>query len=180
LKSPRVGDEPPAGDLDLPLRGSWRLSIALVMAGGLAAAGACGLELSGVVARDALLRGAADSERWLGLAVGLLMQPFGWSALRHARLRIDRESLQWPRFAWLCRLRRLRFRDVRRWGTAVATNRGRRERRLLFELHDGAQIEIKLAMYSRPDAALAALQAGIGHPVGVTASLTGLHFDDPR
>lgn len=146
---------------------------------GEAAVVVCGLELTGLVARGALLGEAGDAERWVAVAFGLLVQPFGWTALRHARLVLDEQAFTWLGFGFVCGPRTLRFADVQRWGHAVVSNRGRRERILLFGLHGGEQRSVKLAMYRDASAVLAQLEARLGAPAPASATIAGVRFDAP-
>lgn len=156
----------------------WRLSLALLPAAGAAVAIACGLELAGIVPRDAITGGAGDGERWAAVLFGALVQPFGLSALRHARLVVGTTHLEYLGFGFVCRPRSIAFADVRRWGHAVATNRGRSERHLVLELHDRSHRTVKLAMYQGAPRVLEALQAKLGAPAAATATLAGIRFDD--
>lgn len=158
---------------------TWRLCLALLpLAGGVVAV-LCGLELGGVVARGALIGDAGDAERWLAVAFGVLVQPFGLTALRHARLVIDQEALHHLGFGFVCGPRTIPFADVQRWGHAVATNRGRRERHLVVELRSGERRHVKLAMYAGIDRVLALLTARLGAPAPASATLGGVRFDGP-
>jgi hypothetical protein len=161
----------------LPLHRTWRLCLALLPIGGGGVAVMCGLELLGVVARGELLGAAGDGERWAAVVFGVLVQPFGLTALRHARLVIDDVALHHLGFGLVCTTRTLPFADVRRWGHAVTRRRGRRERHLLFALGDGTFRTVRLSMYAEPERALALLQDRLGPPAPTTAGLTGLRFD---
>ena len=162
-----------------PMQWIWRLSLVALPVLGAVAAVLCGLELAGVVPRGALIGDAGDPERWAAVAFGVLVQPFGWTALRHARLVIDATRLTWLGFGLVCGPRTLPFADVQRWGHAVVRTRGRRERILLFGLHGGEQRSVKLAMYRDASAVLERLEARLGAPAPASATLAGERFDAP-
>lgn len=158
---------------------TWRLCLLLLPVGGAAVAGLGCLELAGLVPRGALLGEASDAERWVAIAFGLLVQPFGWSALRHARLVIDAERITWLGFGFVCGPRSLPFAEVQRWGHAVAQNRGRRERHLVFEDRRHVVRTVKLAMYRGQDRVLVLLQERLGAPAPASATFGGVRFDAP-
>ena len=131
---------------------TWRACLAALPLLGLVALVLAGGELAGLVPRGAWLGAATDGERGAAVAFGALVQPFGWTALRHARLTIDRHDLRCLAFGFVCRTVRVPFAEVRRWGHAVGRNRGRREPLLLFELRDGTTQLVKLARHAGPAA----------------------------
>jgi hypothetical protein len=161
------------------MKGSWRLCLLLLPLAGAAVAGLSGLELAGVVPRGALIGGAGDSERWMAVAFGALVQPFGWTALRHARLVVDDMVLTHLGFGFVCWPRTIPFADVRRWGHAVVSNRGRPERMLLFGLRGGDDRNVKLAMYTDAGVVLELLEARLGAAAPASASIAGVRFDGP-
>lgn len=163
--------------LVVPIQWSWRLAIVLVLAGAGAAAAIAGFELTGLLTRGAVLGPAGDGERLAAVAVGLMLQPFGWSALRHGRLVLAEDRLLHLGLGVWCRPRAVDLGDVRRWGTAVASNRGRRERLLLFERRDHSTELVKLAMYAEHAAVLAWLTQRLGPPAAASATLSGVRFD---
>lgn len=175
-----LGGAAAGGVREFPLQWSWRLALLTLPVGGGLAAGMCALELAGLWPRGALLGEAGDGERWFGLAFGLLVQPFGLSALLHGRLRLQGDALHHLRLGFVCRSEALSLRDVVRWGSAFATNRGRRERHLRFALRDGSRQSIKLAMYREPARILAELERRLGPPAPTSAVLGGIEFDDER
>lgn len=160
------------------MRATWRLVLALLPIGGALVAALCGLELAGIVPRGALIGSAGDGERWVAVAFGLLVRPFGISALRHARLVIDGDAVHYLGFGFVCRPRTILFADVRRFGHAIVTNRGRRERHLAFDLGSGDVRTVKLAMYADPDRILELLTARLGAPAATAVTLRGVHFVD--
>lgn len=161
------------------MRWTWRLCLALLPLLGATVAVLCGLELAGVVARGALIGDAGDAERWAAVGFGLLVLPFGLSALRHARLSIDDRALRHLGFGFVCTTREIAFVEVQRWGHAVVSNRGRRERILRFELRGGGAPTVKLSMYACGAQVLALLEQRLGPPAASTATVTGVRFDQP-
>lgn len=162
-----------------PVQPVWRFTLLLLPALGLFAIGAATIEWLGIVERGTLLDTASEAERWTAFVVGVLLLPWGLSALPHARLTIDDQSLHHLGFGVLCTTRTIRFDDVRRWGHAVARNRGRREPMLAFELHTGDVRLVKLAMYRSQQEIRQLLTAALGEPAPATATMTGVRFDEP-
>ncbi len=173
-----VADAATAGAV-FSMQWTWRLALVLLLAIGALAAITAGLELSGAVARGAILGQAADAERWVALAFGVLTMPVAITALRHANLRIDEVGLHHLGFGLICRTRTIRFAEVRRWGHATTSNRGRREPHLLFELDDGSERSVKLAMYQGQSRILEELRQRLGAPAAVSATIAGVRFDQP-
>ena len=168
----------PMSDATFPMRGTWRIALAALPIGAGMVALAAGAELLGLVAFGALLGNAEPTECIVALVFGVLVQPFGWTALAHARLTMTAHELQWLGFGFLCKTERLPWHAIARWGWGKVTNRGRSECILLLATRDGAVRSIKLAMYRGQDEALARLQARLGAPAAVRSGLAGLSFAD--
>ena len=160
-----------------PMQWAWRIALGLLPVLGLVALVTAGLELSGIVSRNALLRDASDAERYVALAFGVLILPFGITAWRHARMTIEDRGLGYLGFGFVCKTRWLAFDDVTRWGHAVGSNQGRREPLLLFELRDHSTRLIKLAMYDRQDRIRELLTERLGAAAPASATMSGMRFD---
>lgn len=161
-----------------PMQFAWRFALILLPVLGAVALVTAGAEMLGFVARGAWLGEAGDGERWAAIVVGILLLPFGLSALAHARLTIDTDEIRYLGFGVLCKTRQLPLADVRRWGHAVGRNQGRREPMLVFERQDGNQTVIKVAMYAHQTQIRALLTERLGPAVSATATMTGVRFDD--
>jgi hypothetical protein len=174
--------EPGSGEgtaMTFPMSPLWRGLLWALVGLGLVAALSSAAELAGLAERDALLRGAADAERWVALVVGAAMILFGWSAARHARMTLDDEELSFLRFGLLCGTARVPLRRIRRFGEGWEQNRGRRQRVLLLELDDGSRPAVKLAMYTGQDRLLAELGARLGQePAPTKTTFLGARFED--
>lgn len=88
------------------------------------------------------------------------------------------DALRYLGFGFVCFQRSIPFADVRRFGHAVVTNRGRRERHLLFELHTRELRTVKLAMYRDAARAIELLTERLGAPAPTTATVAGARFVD--
>jgi len=162
-----------------PMQFTWRFALMLLPALGAIALVMAGAELLGLVERGAWLGEAGDGERWGAVVVGLLLLPFGLSALPHARLTIDANEIRYLGFGFLCKTRTLALADVRRWAHVVGRNQGRREPLLAFERQDGNQTVIKVAMYANQDQIRALLTERLGEAAPASATMTGVKFDEP-
>tara|TARA_R110002072_G_scaffold228234_13_gene385444 strand:- start:22706 stop:23212 length:507 start_codon:yes stop_codon:yes gene_type:complete len=162
-----------------PMQWAWRLALALLPLLGVIALVAGAAELGGLVDRGAWLGEARDAERWVAVAVGTLLLPFGLTALLHAKVTIDDEHFRYLGFGFLCKTRCLAFAEIRRWGHAVTRNQGRREPMLVFEGHDGQRHSVKLAMYSNQDGIRSLLAERLGAAAATSTTITGVTFDEP-
>lgn len=161
-----------------PMKWSWKLAIGLVMALALIAAVLAMLELTGAISRGAALREASDVERYVAIAFCGALQPLGIWVLRLGELQLDSRTIRYLGFApWPC-TRSLELREVVRWGHALVSNRGRRQRHLVFERRGGEISTIKLAMYAGEKRALEALEQRLGAATPAVATFTGLRFAD--
>lgn len=161
-----------------PMQWAWRLALWMLPTLGAVALVTAGAELLSLVERGTLLGEARDAERWVAVAVGAVLLPFGLSALPHARLTVDGTHLRYLGFGLWCTTRSLALADVRRWGHAVGRNQGRREPQLLFELRDGSLRLIKSAMYARQGELLRLLTERLGPPTAARATMSGVRFEE--
>lgn len=152
------------------MKPGWRAALVLVTVVGIVAATLCGIELLEFVPRGTWIGPATDAERWLGIGVGMALQPFVFTALRHGRLRVSGDTLEHLGLGPLCRTVSVSLRDVRDWRVTADVIRGRRRRSLVLEMRTGTQHAIRLDWYADAAAALALVEAKLGPTRGGPAS----------
>jgi hypothetical protein len=161
-----------------PMQWSYRAVLVFMGLSGVVVAGLCLAEILGILSPGALIGRARDAERWVAVALGVLMQPPLVTALRHSRLAVDEHELRHLGFGLLCKPRTIRFADVARWGDAAAKRGGRRERLLIFGLHDGTRPTIKLSMYAGADRVVELLRERLGEPAPARITMAGVRFEE--
>ncbi|MEO0481516.1 MAG: hypothetical protein AAF196_18755 [Planctomycetota bacterium] len=84
--------------------------------------------------------------------VGVALQPFAWTGLRHSRLALTDSTLTYLGFGLWCSPRTVELREITRFGVGMEkSSGGGRERILLLDLRDGTKRSIKLEMYREPE-----------------------------
>lgn len=157
----------------------WRCCFFLLAGLGFVAAAFCGLALLGIqLAPEG--KEMSLPEAAVGLAVGVLLQPFAWSGIRHARMELTDNELRYLGFGFVCSTRVVELADIERFGSGtVKGSGGGNERMLVLELTDGNYRLIKLAMYERWGELLQRLEEQLGKaPHETKRTLTGLRFTD--
>ena len=138
----------------------------------------CGAEACGLVALGAWSQSGNRAEVVIGAIVSVMLLPFAITALRHARLTIDRDGIAFLAFGVLCCRHFVPWDQVRRYTSAMERASKVRRRMLLLELRDGSNRAINLSMYGAPKAALSAIESYLGPPAAGKAGITGVGFDD--
>ncbi|MEM7166355.1 MAG: hypothetical protein AAF581_12885 [Planctomycetota bacterium] len=162
-----------------PMRFTWRCCFYLLIVLGVGASAVCGLAILGIqLAPEG--KEMTTIEAAIGLAFGVLLQPFAWSGLQHARLQLTETELRYLGFGFLCKTRSISLAEIERYGSGtVKGSGGGHERMLVLEMRDGYYKLIKLAMYERWGEMLKQLEEQLGKPPEETKrTLTGLRFKD--
>lgn len=164
------GCETPA--MKFEMQWIWRIVFLFLAGAGLAALGWGAAGLAGLVEAE-----ESRGELMVCVAVGILMQPFAWTGLRHARLVITDTELVYLGFGLWCTARRVELAEIERFGVGTErSSQGGREKILLIELRSGGIIRIKLQMYRGQSRFLEAL----GRATGLEQSATGRSWTGAR
>ena len=158
----------------------WRTIFWFTIGIGLFAVGYGTLAILGVPGLDGMPVEGTRVEASVAIAFGLLIQPFAWTGLRHARMRLSDDELEYLSFGFVCGAARLRLSDVLRHGVGLEkSSGGGDEQILLIDMKDGERVRIKLSMYCNEERFLEELQAKTGLPPSETRrSWKGADFDE--
>lgn len=162
-----------------PMKFTWRCCFFLAIAVGLVAVVYCALVLGGIdLAPDG--KKASTPEAAVGLVVGLLLQPFAWTGLRHARMSLTERELHYLGFGFVCKRRTILLEEIERFGTGtVKSSGGGRDHMLVVELRDGYFRDIKLTMYDGWKRFLDELEQRLGQaPQETKRTLAGIRFPE--
>ncbi len=142
----------------------WTWKLCLFFAGGLGlvAIGASVIELAGLELGDWFDQEMTESDAWVALAVGLVLNLFAWTGLPRARVELDSRSLRYLRFGPICTTGSVDLDNIRRFGVGTEKHGYRRDQILILELHDGTKRSIKISMYERWKEFVAALGEALG------------------
>lgn len=157
---------------------SWRIPLLGLGGIGAVAAVLCGVELAGLVPRGTVVTDGSDVERWVAVAVGILVQPFAITTWKNAKVQLTSDHLICPRLGFVTRTEAIPLQDVRRWGSGYEQNRGYRHLTLLLERADRSRRSLKLAMFTRQRELLAALEARLGEPAATETTFVGVTFSE--
>jgi hypothetical protein len=163
--------------MNCPMDWTWRLGFVFLAGLGLFALGYGVVGLTGRVEVP-----EARVELVACIVVGGLLQPFGWTALRHAKLALTDTEITFLGFGFVCSTRRVRLADIARFGVGVEkSSGGGKERILLLEMHSGERAAIKVEMYRDCERFLAALEQRTGlAPAPTKRTIRGAQFADPE
>lgn len=151
---------------------SWRLALYFAMGVGVA-----GIVI-GIAGQAVLDEVPTPIERALAAVFGALILCIAMGANQRGRCTIDDDALHYLDFTPMAKIREVAFESVARWGYAVASNQGRSEPLVLFELHDGSKRTMKLGLYRDQVGIRALLEERLGPTTPAKATMTGIVFDD--
>lgn len=161
-----------------PMDWTWKFCLYLLAGVGLVAAVGSALELTGAVQKGSLIGEASVVELGVALIVGVGLQPFAWTGLAHARIRLLEDRLEFLRFGLICGTATVPLGAIERFGSGQQrASSGGRERILLLDLGVEGVRRIKLSMYRGGRGLLGELESRLGRPPSeVIRSWKGLEF----
>jgi len=154
------------------MQSGWRLALLFMMAVGVA-----GMVI-GIAAPAVLDEIPSPMERALAAVVGAFVLCIAMGANRRGRCTIDDEALRYLDFTPIAKTRVLPFESVARWGYAVASNQGRRDPLVLFELRDGSHRTMKLGLYRDQATIRERLAERLGPAAPAKATMSGIRFEE--
>lgn len=141
---------------------TWKLCLFLAGGLGLVAVGAAAIELAGLEFGEWYAQEMTESDAWVALGVGLVLNLFAWTGMARARVQLDSRSIRYLRFGPICTTASVDLDSIRRFGVGTEKHGYRRDQILLLELHDGSKRSIKISMYERWKEFVAALGEALG------------------
>ena len=158
---------------------AWKLCFYLLAGLGFVAAAVCGLAILGIqIAPEG--KEVSIPEAVLGLAFGIILQPFAWSALQHAKLQLTETQFRYLGFGFLCKTHSIELSHIERFGRGTEKGQGGgRHHILVIEQTNGDYRTIKLSMYDGWRGLFEQLGERLGRvPQETKPTLAGLRFTD--